>query len=214
MLRSFIPVTPDADTARAWAEEELKKPKYGVGADSESWLERAWRAITDWLGDLLDAVGSIGNVNLPFQAIVVTVLLALLAGAVWMFRPGRIPRSQRKSGKGFLDDDPRTAAEMRLDAEAAARSGDWPLAVLDRFRAIIRSMEERVIIDERAGRTAFEAARDGGKSLPDYADALVRGSHTFDDVCYGHGRASASDYDTMRELDLSITAAKPLEVAW
>ena len=94
------------------------------------------------------------------------------------------------SGPPVVDaDDDRTAAQLRADADAAAARGDWRSAVIDRFRAVVRSLEERVVLDVRPGRTADEAAAVAGLRFPAEADALRRGARLFDDVCYGDAPA-------------------------
>lgn len=103
-----------------------------------------------------------------------------------------------------------SAAEHRSAAELAANRADWHQAVLERFRAIVRSLEERVIIDERPGRTAHEAATDAATALPGLAGELRDASMVFDDVCYGSGRATRETDAALRSLDEHIQAAEPV----
>ena len=65
------------------------------------------------------------------------------------------------------------------------------------------------MLDERAGRTAHEAAVDASAALPSCADGLHRASRLFDDVCYGDADATADDDAWLRELDRTVAATRP-----
>ena len=74
-------------------------------------------------------------------------------------RRGRLPRGRAgavsrrpaaRTGACWRTTTTRTAAEIRAAADAAAAAGDWTTAVLERFRAIVRGLEERAVLDERA----------------------------------------------------------------
>lgn len=77
------------------------------------------------------------------------------------------------------------------------------------MRAIVRSLEERVVLDPRPGRTADEAAAEAGRSLPDHADGLRVSAREFDDVTYGGRTADRQTYLRLRDLDVEIGRAKP-----
>ena len=84
----------------------------------------------------------------------------------------------------------RSAAEHRADAERAAAAGDWEEAVRQRFRALVRALEERDVLDERPGRTADEAAAEAARSMPASAAELAWAARQFDDVAYGGRHAT------------------------
>ena len=67
-------------------------------------------------------------------------------------------------------------------ADAHAARGEWADAVRERLRAVVRSLEERAVLDERPGRTADEAAAEAGTALPTCADDLRRSARLFDDI--------------------------------
>ena len=200
------PVTPDAGTARRWAVEELARPEYH---ERRSLLQR----VLDWLLEQLEKVQQ--NVHLDGVTIavvgVVAVALVLLV-AWWVAGPVRSGRAS--AGRSVLaDDDTRSAAQLRAAADAAAAAGDWSTAVLERFRAVVRDLEERTVLDERPGRTAHEATLDAGTRLPEVAAALVAGGRLFDDVAYG-GRAAGPDDDaSLRALVPAVSAARPAALA-
>lgn len=120
--------------------------------------------------------------------------------------PGRIG-----TGAGALfADGPRSAADHRSAADAHAAAGRWTEAVQERMRAVVRSLEERTLLDPRPGRTADEAAAEAALSLPDHAADLRAAARTFDDVTYGGRTADADTYARLRALDLTLERAKPL----
>lgn len=199
-----IPVEPDADTARRWAEVELSDPAY---QDRPNLLQ----TVLSWLADrFADLQVTAVDVDPRLAALVVTtaVLVALVVALV-VAGPVRRARRDRRASADVFGDDTRTAAELRASADARAAAGDWSAAVLDRFRAVLRSLEERVVLDERPGRTAHEAAQEAGDRLPGCAADLAAAALLFDDVCYGEAQADAADDARLRELDRRVTAERP-----
>ncbi|MEG3616478.1 DUF4129 domain-containing protein [Isoptericola haloaureus] len=197
-----VPVDPDRETARRWLVEELARPEY---AQDQSWLTR----LLDWFLGLFDGLGTVDGDPLVLAGVVVGVLAVVAALAWWIAGPVRLRRRAQARSVVVHDDDPRTAAEMRAAADAAAARQDWATAVLERFRAVVRDLEERAVLDERPGRTAQEAARDGGARVPQIADPLRAAARLFDGVCYGHRPAGPGDDDRLRALEEQAAAARP-----
>ncbi|UUU41749.1 DUF4129 domain-containing protein [Streptomyces sp. NBC_00162] len=199
------PVTTPREPAQEAAERELSKPMYHE--NDPGLLDRALRKFFEWIDDLFGAAS--GATPGGTLGLVVIVLLAILAaGALWwrLGAPSRIP-----AGAGVLfDDGIRSAADHRTAAEAHAAAGRWTEAVQERMRAVVRSLEERTVLDPRPGRTADEAAAEAAVSLPDHAGDLRAAARTFDDVTYGGRTADADTYARLRTLDLTLDRAKPL----
>lgn len=196
VIPSGVPVTPDAEEARRWAEQELANRVYD---DSPSLLDR----IVAWIGDLLEALTSLGGSAPPALAplVVVLVVAALLAVAVLV--GGRVRRRRQTAAataSAQLFDDARTSADLTAAADGAAARGDWAGAVLDRYRAIIRSLDERALLEDRAGLTAHEAAELAAAALPTLAERLRWAGGRFDAVAYGHAPATAEDDAALRDL--------------
>lgn len=195
-----VPVRPDREQARAWAVQELTHREYhGPGL-----VTRVLR----WLLHQLDQAPVVGR---PFQALAVTVLLALLVTlAVVMWRRGALHPGHRAEGRGpVFASTELTAADHRALADRAAADGDWPAAVVERFRAVARALEERAVISPLPGRTADEVAREAGAWLPEVNAALMAGARLFDDVRYG-GHPAGPDADAaLRDLDARVRAARP-----
>jgi hypothetical protein len=198
------PVTVPRDPAREAARRELSRRMYHE--NDPSLLQRALNAFWDWLGKLLGTAASAtpgGAVGL----VVVILCVVAVAAALW-WRLGA-PRRQPVSTGVLFDDRPRSAAEHRAAAEAHAVQGHWNQAVQERMRAIVRSLEERALLDVRAGRTADEAAAEAGRTLPAHADRLRAAAREFDDVTYGGRRASEQAYHRLAELDRDVERARP-----
>ncbi|MGH8970009.1 MAG: DUF4129 domain-containing protein, partial [Actinomycetes bacterium] len=77
-------------------------------------------------------------------------------------------------------------------------------------RAVVRGLEERSLLEPRPGRTADEAAAEGGAVLPDCARDLRQGAAIFDDVWYGGRAATAASHETLRRLDDRVRASRPV----
>lgn len=201
-----VPVVPDADTARRWAADELADPVYHEG---QSLLDR----IIAWVMELVARIFAGGQgegadprvVGLVMLVVVVAVALV----ALWIAGPVRRSRRSAKDRIVFDEADTRTAAQMRSASTTAAERLDWHTAVLERFRAIVRSLEERTLLEERAGRTAHEVAVDAGSALPDHRAALLDASLVFDEVCYGDAEGSEPEYRALADLDEAILATRP-----
>ena len=196
-----VPVDLGREEARDLARRELADPVY----DAEpSWLQEAVGWLVDRIDELLSrTTGALGGlVGIAIMA----ALLVLVAAAV-IYRMGPMARRARSRAPVF-DGAPRTSAEYRADADAAASRGDWSTAVVERYRAIVAGLEERGVLDPRPGRTADEAAAEGGSALPGVAHDLGVGAVLFDAVRYGGRSATSADDGTLRRLDDAVRAAR------
>ncbi|RPF40903.1 uncharacterized protein DUF4129 [Streptomyces sp. Ag109_G2-6] len=199
------PLTTGREAAREAAERELAKPVYHQ--DEPGLLQRALDRFWEWLGDIFDrASGATPGGGLGLLAIALLVILA--AAALW-WRLGT-PRRAARSAAALFDEGPRSAADHRTAAEAHAAAGRWNEAVQERMRAVVRSLEERTLLDPRPGRTADEAAAEAARSLPAHADGLRAAARTFDDVTYGGRTAGPDTYARLRTLDLTLDHTKPI----
>jgi len=199
------PVTPDRDEARRWAEEELSKAQYAQARPS--WLDQLWRDFLDWLSSLEGDGSSPGsNIAVP---LIISLAVVLIVVAIFVVRP-RLNATRKTSIAGIYGKDAVVdAATYRKRALAAADDGDWPSAVVDQFRAVVRSAEERDVIEARAGRTADEAAGHLGQAFAPAQLRLVDAARLFDAVRYGEQAATRSDYEEVRKLDTDLLALTP-----
>ncbi|TPQ17456.1 DUF4129 domain-containing protein [Streptomyces sporangiiformans] len=199
------PVTIPRDPAREAAERELSKRMYHE--NDPSLLQRALDAFWNWVDDLFNAASSAtpgGTLGL----LVIALAAVALIGALW-WRLGT-PRRGLTSAAPLFDDRPRSAAEHRAAAESHAAQGHWNQAVQERMRAVVRSLEERALLDPRPGRTADEAAAEAGRTLPSQTDRLRAAARDFDDVTYGGRAATPQTYDRLTELDRDLERTKPV----
>lgn len=199
------PVTPDRDEARRWAAEELSKPQY---PDAQpGWLDQLWRDFLDWLASLEgDGTGTGPNLAVPM---IVALAVALIIVAIFVVRPRLNARRKTPHADIYGDDSTVDADGYRRRAGTAADDGDWPAAVVDQFRALVRSAEERDVIDVRAGRTADEAAGQLGQVFGAAQRRLDDAARLFDAVRYGEEGATKADYERLLQLDTELLAMKP-----
>ena len=199
-----VPVDPDAETAREWVRAELLEPAYN---QQENLLSRA----LTWLWDLIQETAAAAGQADAVGALVVAAGVLLMCGAIALLVAGPVRRNRAgaRTSVDVFGEDTRSAAELRAAADAHAAAGRWSEAVLDRFRALLRALEDRALLDERPGRTAHEATEDAGARLPERAADLRRAGRLFDDVCYGDAEAGPEDDAWLRDLDARVTATRP-----
>ena len=202
------PLTIPRDPAREAARRELSKRMYHE--NDPSWFQRALNAFWDWVDKLFNAASS-ATPGGPLGLVVVIAAVLLVVGALW-WRLGT-PRRDPASSAALFDDRPRSAADHRAAAEAHAAQGHWSQAVQERMRAIVRSLEERTLLDIRPGRTADEAAAEAGRALPSHTDRLRSAAGDFDDVTYGGRAATEQSYHRIAELDRDLERTKPVLAA-
>lgn len=190
--------------AREAAKRELSKGAYHE--NDPNLLQRALDHVWDWFGDLLSAAAG-ASPGGPAGLVVLLLIVIALAAALW-WRLGVPQRGARPAGSLF-EDGPRSTADHRTAAEAHAVTGRWNQAVQERMRAIVRSLEERTLLDPRPGRTADEAAAEAGRVLPTHDTRLRAAARAFDDVTYGGRSADRSTYLPLLDLDLDLQSAKP-----
>ncbi|MGW3940709.1 DUF4129 domain-containing protein [Streptomyces phaeochromogenes] len=202
------PVTIPRDPAQEAARRELSKRMYHE--NDPSLLERALDAFWEWVDKLFNAASSATPGGALGLLVVVLAALALI-GALW-WRLGT-PRRGPTSAAPLFDDRPRSAAEHRAAAEAHAAQAHWNQAVQERMRAVVRSLEERALLDPRPGRTADEAAAEAARTLPAHTDRLRAAARDFDDVTYGGRTAGSDTYQRLSQLDRDLERTRPVLVS-
>lgn len=198
------PVTIPRDPAREAARRELSKGMYHE--NDPSLFQRALDAFWDWLDKLFGTAASATPGGTVGLFVVILFVVAVLAALWW--RLGT-PRRQPTSAAPLFDERTRNAAEHRAAGEAHAAQGHWNQAVQERMRAVVRSLEERALLDVRPGRTADEAAAEAGRTLPAHADRLRAAAREFDDVTYGGRNADEQAYRRLAALDHDVENTRP-----
>jgi hypothetical protein len=199
-----VPVGLGRDEAAQLARDELAKQVYrdaGPGL-----VERLVRWLLEQAGRLLD--GAAGVSPGGYAGLVVVLLLVAVAVVAVRLKVGPLGRRAAREEALFVGRT-RTAAQHRAAADAHAAAGAWAEALRERLRAVVRSLEERAVLDERPGRTADEAAAEAGRALPSCAAGLRSAAVLFDEVWYGGRPAGPESYAALRDLDTQVQAARP-----
>ncbi|MFH9863168.1 DUF4129 domain-containing protein [Streptomyces sp. NPDC017202] len=198
------PVTVPRDPAREAARRELSKRLYHE--NDPGLFERALNTFWDWLDGLFGAASTAAPGGVLGLVVVALAVSAAVAALWWRLgTPGRRPAS----AAALFDDRPRSAADHRTAAEAHAARGHWNQAVQERMRAIVRSLEERALLDTRPGRTADEAAAEAGRTLPAHTGRLRSAARDFDDVTYGGRTVTEQTYARIADLDRDLDGTTP-----
>lgn len=208
LLLTDVPVDIDRDDARRAAVAELSDPKY---RDAQP---NILQQIGQWLGEQLEKVlNGLSSVvpGGPLGLLLVVVLLIVLVVVVRL-RTGKVARTAR-AGRVVFGGKRQSAADYRRSATEAAAAGRYDDAVRDRFRAVVRALEERALLDTRSGRTADEAAAEAGVLLPNVANELRQGARLFDDVHYGGRDGTEAAYRALTELDERCRRERPVALA-
>lgn len=186
-----VPVDPDRDTAQQWARDELAKQEYQSGTGT-NWLAR----FMEWIQNLIESLGEgLGGVWGGWGLVGIIAIVAAVVGLIVWLVVGPLRRSRGRSvDEEALGDPTLTAGDLVERARAAAGDGDWDLAVIEAYRSVIRTVEEREAIETRAGMTALEASLAAGIAMPAIANDLAVDSEVFDAVRYGHLTATAEHY--------------------
>ncbi|OFI39845.1 hypothetical protein BIU82_02015 [Arthrobacter sp. SW1] len=205
VLAADVPVDPDRNEARRWAIEELAKPQYA--AAQPNWLEQLLDDFLEWLGSLNgDIPGPAPDWTWP---LLVSLAVVLLIVAVIVVRP-RLNAARKQASAAVFDAESNVdAGTFRKRAAAAAARGDWSTAVVEQFRAIVRSAEDRTVLDPQAGRTADEAAAQLARAFSGSQDRLETAAALFDAVKYGRAASGPEQYESLKSLDAELSTLKP-----
>lgn len=208
IARGAAPLNPDTGTARDLLSAELSKSEYLQAQPTP--FDRFAEDISRWLQSLTEGTpDSAFAFNPLLLLLAVPVILGILAFVIFG-RPRALARRARAAGAAvFLDDDTRSAAALRAAAEQAAARGDWDLAIVERFRAVSRSLTDRTLVQLRPGTTAQAVARAATVPFPAEAAGLRAAADHFDAVRYLDRPSDRSGYDLVRDLDERLAQAKP-----
>lgn len=205
---SATPLVPDAPEARQWLTDELSKPEYQAAQPTA--FDLAMQAVRDWFAELL--AGATGVPGSVLTLIVVVVVAALVVVAFLVFGLPRLRRARTASVPLFDDGDQRDLAMLRRAAAAAAAAGDWPLAIEERFRAIVRGLVDRDLVHLHPGTTASAFADAATRAFPEHAVELRAAAAGFEGVRYLGRPGDAADYERATTLEARLAAARAAEV--
>ncbi|MDN5559778.1 MAG: DUF4129 domain-containing protein [Ruaniaceae bacterium] len=207
LLPREVPVEPDAAEAQRWAIEELEKSIYNT-------QPTLWQRFVNWFLDQISNLFS-GTTSATSTVVVLVIIAAVIAAVVIVFLyRGRVrqnrPTAARAHRSATLFEDSRTSADLWADARSAAARDDFTSACLDAYRGIVRSLDERVLLDETPGMTAHEAAMAGTAIFPSLAAGWNAGGNVFDALAYGDRSGSRTDFDGLSTLAAAVERAEPV----
>lgn len=205
-LPSAAPLAPDRDEARQWAERVLSDPAYA--AAEPNFIDRIARAVVDFFENLF--MTRLSGEWGPAFAVVVAIIVAVLivAGVLIWGRPRAAARARRAPAL-FGETEGRTAAELRRDAADAAARDEWDEAIVLRFRALVRGLEERTLVDVAAGTTVHGFARTAALAFPAEAQRMDAAATAFDDVRYLRRPGTDEIYRVVSQLDDDLAGTRP-----
>jgi uncharacterized protein DUF4129 len=204
-----VPVDPDGPEARRWLLDELSKPPYQSAQPSP--FDQVVRVVEDWINSLINGLGSVeipGIGNL-LGLVVVAIVVVLLVIAFLVFGLPRIGRRSSATAGLFAEGDIRDAAAMRRDAERAAASGDYTVAIAELFRAVARGLDERTLVSTFPGSTASDLAGRASEVFPDAAPRLALAAASFNGVRYLGATGTAAQWEQLVALERELRTAKP-----
>ncbi len=202
------PLVPDAPEARQWLTDELSKPEYQAAQPTA--FDLAMQAVRDWFAELL--AGATGVPGPVLTLIVVVVVAALVVVAFLVFGLPRLRRARPTSVPLFDDGDRRDLATLRRAAVAAAAAGDWPLAIEERFRAIVRGLVDRDLVHVHPGTTARAFADAATRAFPEHEAELREAAAGFEGVRYLGRPGDATVYERATALESRLAAARSTDV--
>lgn len=198
-----VPVVPDADEARRWANEELAQKAYQDAKPglAELVVDFLKRALDDFLSALNVANGGIG------LGIVVGLAVIAILVIVLILRPA-LNRKKATTAPVFEGEQFLSSAQHSKLAKAAAQAGDFGTAVSEQFRALVRAGEERDISVMAPGRTAVEVATELQLAFPAHVPALRHAAELFNAVRYGQVPPTHAMYAELVATDSALAATK------
>ncbi|AHH14873.1 hypothetical protein NONO_c00530 [Nocardia nova SH22a] len=101
------------------------------------------------------------------------------------------------------------AAQHRAAAESAAGHHDFDTALRERFRAVVRGLEQGGVLEVQRSRTARETAAAAGRALPGTEGEFDGAAHSFDEIVYGGRPASPDEYQRLSAADRYSLAPPP-----
>lgn len=201
MLPFDIPIDVGREEAQRQAAEELAKAKYPQMPQN---VRDLLNGVYEWLGELLRNIlagpingGTVNIVWLIFAVIVVGGIVLI----VWKVG---LPRLNRHRDAEVGLDDATSPEQYRDLAEEAAARRDWRLAVRERFRAMVKELEVRTVVERRPARTAYETAASAATELPDARASLEHSAWLFNETVYGRRRATDADYVAMTQAEAVV----------
>lgn len=205
-----IPLAPDRDEAREWAERELARPEYEAAKPTP--LDQFARAVGDFVNSIFGAQAPPGLSSAVLIGLAVLAIAAIVTAFVVWGRPRAVQRAAVDHAVLFGDDDNRSATRLREAARAHANRGEWAEAIIVRMRALARGLEERGLVDLPPGATVHAFARAAGRVFPNLTARVNQAADAFDDVRYLRKPGTRARWDEVAAADDAVQEARPQPV--
>ncbi|MBB2976312.1 hypothetical protein FHX49_001886 [Microbacterium endophyticum] len=203
-LLTAVPLIPDGDEARGWAEDELSRSAYEIARPTA--FDRAVSGFVDFVERILNTEVSGGwGRSLAIIAVLVVIALIIVGFLIWG-RPRARVRVHPHTAELFGVRETRSAAELRNAAQDLASEKKWSEAIVVRFRALALSLTERGLIETPPGTTAQGFARRAARIVPSHGKALVHAATLFDDIRYLRRNGEERHYAQLAEIDEALAA--------
>lgn len=206
MRSDDTPLTPDRDEARDWVLGELSRREYQES--KPSWFDKLASGLWDWLTSL-EITATDGQQGIGLLVLILVIAAVIVTAFIIFGRPA-LARRSRVATAIFGEDDARTAAHMRADAQAHASQGRWTEAIADLFRAIARGLADRAVVHMAPGTTAQDFAVKAGRAFPTSAADLAHAAEIFDSVRYLDHEGTQQHYESLVRLDRALQGQKPI----
>jgi hypothetical protein len=200
-----VPVQPSGDQARQWLVDELAKAPYQQAKPTP--FDLIAQAVLKWFQDLF--LNSRTGTPTVLLVVALVVVVAVVVAAVLFYGLPRFNRRSRAAASLFGDDDRRTADELRAAARRALAGGDFSAAIVERFRALARGLDERTVVAVFPGTTATGFARRAADAFPDEREGLRAAADVFDAVRYAGRLGTRDEAERIAALDDRVAAARP-----
>ncbi|MDV6312895.1 DUF4129 domain-containing protein [Gordonia amicalis] len=207
------PLDPGNEQARRWAEDELSQNAYQP--PEPSWWDRFSDRVWGWIADnVLDLVG--GSDTIRAIVIVIAILVALGLAVLVIRRVRRTPRvpkaTENAAAKVVLSGSPRSAKELRAEAETRYAAGDYDTSVITAVRALAQRGIERGLLADEPSLTAHEVASELAFRFDEHGVELRSAADLFDAIAYGGRHAAAGSARAVLDLERTVSSARPAGV--
>lgn len=191
------------DEARNLLEEELADPRYQD--EHTGPLRQAIGNLITWLEE--NAV-NIGPLNVPMGPLILLALIIVSLIVLLVIVRPRLQRSARVEESVDISPD-LSAEDLRASADQHAAAAEYDDAARQRFRALVRSAEERSLLHRQRGRTPSEVATSLANQFPDSRPELLAAAELFNLSRYGGRALTAEQHERIRDLDQALSGMVP-----
>jgi len=200
------PIGIGRDRARSEASRELAQPIYHQ--HDPNLIQRLSNSFWDRIGELLSHAGGVRGLPLISLLFMLAVLAVIVGLLIWRYG---VPAGSASAPTGdvFAAGQTLTSREHAALAVTAARQGRWTEAVQERFRALVRGLEERDLVPSGAGQTAVEAMASARAAMPTLARGFTDAAGRFDDATYGGRDGDEATYQRLTELEAKARTTRP-----